>query len=153
MDRENAGMKEDAKSLKIPLVLSDDSTITHETGERTVRLAALPLAAVLALAVCEREERSYRGEPPTQKVPQQVAISSLSPGPFPPVRQTVEKARNTRTKPTTLTTASGSMPGQLQRMPFERCISRSAIASRTPQSLTANTTDARQRGLQADSRV
>jgi cytochrome c oxidase cbb3-type subunit 3 len=58
-----------------------------------VRLAALPLAAVLALAACEREQRSYQGEPPTQEVPQQVALSPLSPGPFPPVRETVEKGK------------------------------------------------------------
>jgi cytochrome c oxidase cbb3-type subunit III len=52
-----------------------------------IRLLPLILAALL-LAACEREERSFRAEPPVEETHEKVALTDLSPGDVPAVRQT-----------------------------------------------------------------
>jgi cytochrome c oxidase cbb3-type subunit III len=52
-----------------------------------IRLAILILAGLL-LAACEREERSFRAEPPVEETHEKIALTDLSAGDQPPVRQT-----------------------------------------------------------------
>jgi cytochrome c oxidase cbb3-type subunit III len=51
-----------------------------------IRLAALVLTVVL-LASCEREHRNLRSEPAAQESDEKIAMSTLSPGDLPPVKQ------------------------------------------------------------------
>ena len=52
--------------------------------------SAFPRIAVLCVAVvlpaCEREQRSYRPEPAATESQEQIALTSIAPGPAPPLR-------------------------------------------------------------------
>jgi cytochrome c oxidase cbb3-type subunit III len=47
----------------------------------------LPVVVVVLLGACEREDRDYRPNPVTAESEEKVSLSSLSPGPSPPVER------------------------------------------------------------------
>jgi cytochrome c oxidase cbb3-type subunit 3 len=51
-------------------------------------------AAALLLAGCEREERSYRPDPVANETREQIALTSLSPGPAAPAESRPRAAKN-----------------------------------------------------------
>jgi cytochrome c oxidase cbb3-type subunit 3 len=55
--------------------------------------ASLLLLAALLLTSCEREERAFRSEPAIQESEEKIALTNLSPGDAPPVRQVSGTAR------------------------------------------------------------
>jgi cytochrome c oxidase cbb3-type subunit 3 len=52
-----------------------------------IRVVCMVLLVVL-LAGCEREERQFRSDKPVEESEEKIALTSLSPGDLPPVRQT-----------------------------------------------------------------
>jgi cytochrome c oxidase cbb3-type subunit 3 len=57
------------------------------------RAALLALPVLLLAAACEREERSFRSEPAMEESVEKIALTNLSPGDQPPVRQVSGTAR------------------------------------------------------------
>jgi cytochrome c oxidase cbb3-type subunit III len=53
-----------------------------------IRAVLAIILAALLLAACEREERSFRSEPPVEETQEKIALTDLSPGDAPAVRQT-----------------------------------------------------------------
>lgn len=54
----------------------------------------LVLLATLLVGACEREDRSYRPDPVASETTEQVALSSLAPGPNPPTTSVSGKGRD-----------------------------------------------------------
>lgn len=69
----------------------------RRASEREPMRKAAPLmalAAVVLLAACEREDRSYRPDPVASETAEQVALSSLAPGPNPPATSLSGKGKD-----------------------------------------------------------
>jgi cytochrome c oxidase cbb3-type subunit 3 len=58
-----------------------------------IRAAGALLIAALLLAACEREERSFRSEPPVEESQEKIALTTLSPGDLPLTKQLSGTAR------------------------------------------------------------
>lgn len=58
------------------------------------RAAPLILLATFLLGACEREDRSYRPDPVASETTEQVALSSLAPGPNPPTTSVSGKGKD-----------------------------------------------------------
>jgi cytochrome c oxidase cbb3-type subunit 3 len=62
------------------------------------RSAAALLLVAMLLTACEREERSFRAEPPPEETQEKIALTDLSPGEMPAVRQVSGTGRSYESK-------------------------------------------------------